>query len=223
MAGKRVKNTRLDDPGVVKISRRHFLEGAAVTAAAAAISSLPAACKSSTLSDTTEPTDTSQTTTPAQSSTGPFTYTPVAASPPVITISGTSCTVATDRLYSPEHVWVLSLPNNKAVLGITQTMYEILYRPYRVEISPVGTTLAKGDGFSTMEGYKIASEISSPVSGVIIDMNRLAVGFMGEDGAIQALTDSYKTGWMIVVQLSNPAELNSLLKPEDYIKLVKSK
>jgi glycine cleavage system H protein len=221
MAGKRAKDAWPDKPKPVKISRRRFLKSVAMTAVGATIANLPAACKSSAVSETTEPNTTPQTTSFSQSSTGPFAYTPPAISPPVITVSGTSCTVATDRLYSPEHVWVLPLPNNRAVLGISQTMYEILYRPYRVETSPIGTKLAKGDGFSSMEGYKMAAEIASPVSGVIIDMNRLAVGYMGEDGAIQALTDSYKTGWMIVVQLSNTAELGSLLKPEDYIKQVK--
>ena len=221
MAGNKAQDTGLDKFDTVKFSRRRFLKSVAVTAVGASLANLPAACNSSAVSETTEPNTTSQTTSPSQTSTGPFAYTPVAASPPVITVSGTSCTVATDRLYSPEHVWVLSLPGNRAVLGITQTMYEILYRPYRVETSPIGTMLAKDDGFSSMEGYKMAAEIASPVSGVIIDMNKLAAGYMGEDGAIQALTDSYKTGWMIVVQLSKPAELASLLKPEDYIKQLK--
>ncbi len=209
-----------------KYSRRQVLKGIAIAGAGVVIANLPASCKSSSTTQATDsqPT-TSDSTNPTSGSTNPnlpFTYTPAKSSPPLITIADTSCTVATDRLYSEDHVWVLTLSNNRAVMGITQTLYEIIYRPYRVETSDVGTVLSKGDTFSTMEGYKMTVEVVSPVSGTIVDMNRLAVGSMGEDGAIQALTDSYKTGWMVVVQLSKPSELNNLLSPQDYIKSVKS-
>jgi len=80
--------------------------------------------------------------------------------------------------------------------------------------------LAYGDAFGTIEGWKMTADLLTPVSGTLIGRNILAIGFVGEDGVISALQDHYRGAWMIVVQLSKPAELNSLLTAQQYAALV---
>jgi len=149
-----------------------------------------------------------------------YSYVPPTALPPLITVTGTTCTVATDRLYSKEHIWVKSLSSDTVVMGITHTMVKILDSPYRCSLSQVGITLANGDAFGTIEGWKMTADLLTPVSGTLIGRNILAIGFVGEDGVISALQDHYRSAWMIVVQLSKPAELNSLLTAQQYAALV---
>ena len=226
---------------VTEFSRRQVVKGLGLVAAGAAIACLPIGCKSSagSVSDTTAidpatttspdistPLSTSATTTPV--STGaPSTYVPYIPSttkPALITIKGTTCTVATDRLYTAGHVWVKSLPNNFVAAGITVTLYHILYNPYNCSLSPIGTKLAAEDAFGSIEGYKMTTDLLSPVSGTVTDINKSVVGNAGGqgqgDGMLAALADVYGGGWMLVFQLSNPAELGKLLTPQQYATLV---
>jgi glycine cleavage system H protein len=149
-----------------------------------------------------------------------YSYSPPSALPPLIEVPGTSCTVATDRLYSLEHVWVKSISGDMVVIGITHTMVTILDDPFKCELCEVGTMLNKDESFGNIQGWKVTADIITPVSGRVIDRNILAIGFVGEDGVISALQDHYRKAWMIVLQLTNPAELNSLLTPQQYVERV---
>ncbi len=217
---------------VTEFSRRQVLTGLGLVAAGAAIVSLPIGCKSSTgtASDTTavEPATTDPaTTTQGSTDVSPSTYVPYVPSttkPGLIIIEGTTCSVATDRLYTPGHIWVKSLSNSFVVVGITYTMYHILYNPYNCSLSPIGTKLAAEDAFGSIEGYKMTTDLLSPVSGTVTDLNKLVMGNAGGQGAgdsmLAALADVYGGGWMAVFQLSNPAELSKLLTPQQYATLV---
>ena len=229
---------------VTKFSRRQVLKSAGIMAAGAAISSISLAsgCKPSSSNSTGKDTGVNPTTSsslPTSSFTAPtsvaptstipvasttattgYSYVPPTTFPPLITVTGTQCTVATDRLYSKEHLWVKALSSTTVVMGITHTMVKILDNPYRLSLSQVGTMLANGDAFGTIEGWKMTADLLTPVSGTLIGRNILAIGFVGEDGVISALQDHYRGAWMIVVQLSKPAELNSLLTAQQYAALV---
>jgi glycine cleavage system H protein len=107
------------------------------------------------------------------------------------------------------------------VIGISYSMFEILYNPWKCSLSKPGTSLAKGDNFGAIEGYKMAADLISPVSGTVVQINPLVVGIVDTaDGALIALADPYNQGWMMVIQLSKPAELNSLLTPQKYASFV---
>jgi len=225
-----------------EFSRRQVLKSMGIAAAGAAISCLPIACRSdaATNSDKTDvnpgnetsqgiTTPATNSTVPDPSSTGnpPSTYSqyiPPNTQPSLITIQGTTCTVATDRYYSADNIWIKPLPNNFVVMGISVTMYHILYNPYRCSLSPIGTSLAKQDGFGTIEGYKMTADLLSPVSGTVTDFNKLVVGNAGGqgqgDGMLPALADAYRGGWMIVIQLSDPSELGKLLTAQQYATFV---
>ena len=227
---------------VTEFSRRQVLKSLGLVAAGAAISYLPIGCKSSAMSasDTTAinpttttspaistPMTTSATTIPVSTGVPPSTYAhyvPPTTKPTLITIQDTTCTVATDRLYSAGHIWVKSLPNNFVVMGITFTLYHILYNPYNCSLSPIGTKLAAQDTFGSIEGYKMTTDLLSPVGGTVTDFNKLVVGNAGGqgqgDGMLAALADVYGGGWMVVFQLSDPPELSKLLTPQQYATLV---
>lgn len=241
--GRKIQGKR-DIFRVTKFSRRQVLKSAGIIAAGAAVSSIPlvSGCKPSSSNSTANGTDVNPPNSPsppASSSTAPtsvapiltipvantaattgYSYVPTTAPPPLITVTDTQCTVATDRLYSTEHIWVKSLSGTTVVMGITHTMVKILENPFKLALSPINTTLAKEDPFGTIEGWKMTADLLTPVSGILIGRNILAIGFVGEDGLISALQDHYRGAWMIVVQLSKPAELNSLLTAQQYAALV---
>jgi glycine cleavage system H protein len=234
---------------VTRFSRRQVLISAGIVTALSAMSSfVKLECKPSKGSKTAEGTDVHPPTTSVSPTSSPtelitvvtasttpitfntptanatsfisYSYSPQSTLPPLIEVPGTSCMVANDRLYSLEHVWVKSLAGDMAVIGITQTMVTILDDPFKCELCEVGTMLNKDESFGNIQGWKVTADIITPVSGRVIDRNILVIGFVGEDGVISALQDHYRKAWMIVIQMTNPAELDSLLTPQQYVERV---
>lgn len=161
------------------------------------------------------------TTTPPTDTTTSFVYTPPTVLPPVITITGTTCTVATDRVYSEDSIWVKTLADNRAVLGITTSMEEILYEPFNISLPKVGTVLASGDTFGQIEGYKMTSDMICPVSGEVIQVNEFLLSEVDQGALLEPVVDDpYNSGWLMVMQLSNPDELNSLMSPQSYAAMI---
>jgi glycine cleavage system H protein len=67
----------------------------------------------------------------------------------------------------------------------------------------------------------MAADLIIPVSGTVLQINPLVVGIVDTaDGALIDLADPYNRGWMMVIQLSKPAELNNLLTAKQYASLV---
>jgi len=80
-----------------------------------------------------------------------------------------------------------------------------------VELPDVGRKVKAGDVCAVVESVKTASDIYSPVSGEILEANRLVV----EDPAL-VNSEPHDSGWFYKIKLSNLAELNALLSPEKY-------
>ena len=153
--------------------------------------------------------------------TGVYSYIPPTTLPELLPIAGTTCVVAADRSYSTDNIWVKSLPGNIAVMGITTTMVEILYNPYKLWLSQVGTTLTEDDAFGGIEGFKMSADLITPVSGKVIQINDALISLAKQGMPIDAIiNDPYNSGWMTVVQLSNSSELSNLVTPQKYIELV---
>jgi len=139
-------------------------------------------------------------------------------------VPGTECTVATDRLYSRDHLWVKTVATNIVVIGITTTLEEILGEPYKISDPEVGSVLVQGDVFVTVEGFKISADLSSPVSGTIVQFNDYLKTWMTQGQIIEPLVnDEYRNGWLIVIQLNKPDELKTLLTAQQYRDLVSKK
>jgi glycine cleavage system H protein len=118
--------------------------------------------------------------------------------------------IPTDLKYSKTHEWV-RVSGNIATVGITDHAQHELTDVVFVELPEVGRKVKAGDACAVVESVKTANDIYSPVSGEITEANKLVV-------AEPALVNSepYAEGWFYRIKLSNPAELNALLTPEQY-------
>ena len=113
------------------------------------------------------------------------------------------------------------MPANVVIIGISSTMVEMLGEPHKISLSPVGTPLSVDDAFGSIEGFKMATDLLTPVSGTIIEIDDWLVAQSGDLGVIAQINDDpYRSGWMIAVQLSKPAELSALLTSQQYINLL---
>jgi glycine cleavage system H protein len=81
-----------------------------------------------------------------------------------------------------------------------------------------------GDAFGTIEGFKVAADLVSPVGGTIVQNNEFLKGWMVQGQIIEPLVnDPYNSGWIIAIQLSKPDELKALMTALQYRDLVGKK
>jgi glycine cleavage system H protein len=112
--------------------------------------------------------------------------------------------------YAKSHEWV-RITGDVATVGITDHAQHELTDVVFVELPQPGRKIKAGEACAVVESVKTASDLYSPVSGEITEVNKAVV-----DNPALVNTDPYGTGWFYKVKLSNPAELNSLLGPEQY-------
>ena len=122
--------------------------------------------------------------------------------------------VPSNLKYSNDHEWV-SVEGNIATIGITDFAQSQLGDIVFVDIPTLDETLAAGDVFGSIEAVKTVSDAFTPVSGKVIEMNEALDG----DPAL-VNKDAYGEGWMIKIEMSDPAEVDALLSAEDYEKLI---
>ena len=127
--------------------------------------------------------------------------------------------------YTAEHEWIrISDDGKTATIGITDHAQNQLGDIVYVAVEPVGTTVVKDDPFGEVEAVKATSDLFMPVSGTIIAHNAEVASEIdsNEDPPKPHLVneDAYGQGWMIQVELSNPAELDDLLSVDDYAAMV---
>lgn len=115
-----------------------------------------------------------------------------------------------DLKYSKEHEWV-RVEGNQATIGITDFAQDELGDIVYVELPAVGTELVTDSTFGTVESVKTVSDLFAPVSGKVVQVNGAL-----EDTPEKVNESPYQDGWMITVELSNPAELNALLDAAGY-------
>jgi glycine cleavage system H protein len=122
--------------------------------------------------------------------------------------------VPSDLKYTKSHEWV-RVSGDTATVGITDHAQHELTDIVFVEVPDVGRKINAGEACAVVESVKTASDIYSPVSGEILEANKLAVA----DPAL-VNSDPYDAGWFFKIKLSNAAELNALLSPDDYKKQI---
>lgn len=115
-----------------------------------------------------------------------------------------------DLLYSREHMWT-RIEGSVATIGITDYAQEELGEIYSVELPDIDTYIEQDEPFGTIESSKTILELISPVSGDIININE---DLSDDLGIINS--DPYNTGWMIVVEMNNLSELDTLLDSMEY-------
>ena len=112
--------------------------------------------------------------------------------------------------YTKEHEWV-KLESNIATIGITDYAQGELGDVVFVEMPKVGAKVAQMQPFGVIEAVKAVSEMFSPVSGEVAEINSK---LETEAGVINK--DPYGEGWIIKVKVSNPAEIDNLLTADKY-------
>ena len=119
-----------------------------------------------------------------------------------------------DLKYAKSHEWV-RVQDGIAVVGITDHAQKELTDIVFVELPAVGRTVKAGEPCAVVESVKTASDIYSPLSGKIMEVNPAVVE---NPGFVNAEPDG--GGWFFKLELSQPGELAGLLSPEDYRKQV---
>lgn len=115
--------------------------------------------------------------------------------------------------YSKEHEWV-RVQGDRAVIGITAHAANELGDVVFVDLPQVGATLKQFVVFGAVESVKAVSDLFSPISGSVLARNE-ALSTAPE--SINA--DPYGSGWLLEIQLGDPAELNLLLDAAGYDQL----
>jgi glycine cleavage system H protein len=115
-----------------------------------------------------------------------------------------------DLRYTEEHEWV-RLEGDEVVVGITDHAQDALTDIVYVELPEVGTSVAAGDGFGSVESVKSVSEIFAPLSGDLSAVNEAL------DDAPELINDDpYGTGWIVRMRLEDNGVLGDLLDAAGY-------
>lgn len=121
--------------------------------------------------------------------------------------------------YTEEHEWIRVEGGQIAYIGITDFAQGELDELVYIEVDTVGETLDKGDVFGTVEAVKTTSDLYMPVSGKVLEFNSKLDESDGDDPTL-VNRDPYGDGWIVKVQMTNPAELDELLDAKAYQAIV---
>lgn len=117
--------------------------------------------------------------------------------------------------YTKDHEWIQLLDNNIAKIGITDFAQQELGDIVFIDINAAGKALKAEEVFGTVEAVKTVSDLYLPVAGTIIEVNESL-----NDRPESVNTDPYNEGWMIKLQVDNPADLDALMTAAAYEALV---
>ncbi len=119
-----------------------------------------------------------------------------------------------DLKYSKEHEWI-KVEGTTGVVGITDFAQKELGDIVYVDIEAVGKNVAQDAVFGTVEAVKTVSDLFIPVSAKVLEKNSAL------DNAPELVnSDPYGEGWMVKIEITNPAELDGLMDAEAYKSLI---
>ena len=118
--------------------------------------------------------------------------------------------------YSEEHEWI-TIEGNTGTVGITDFAQEQLGDIVFAEVTKANEEVTKDEEVAVVESVKAASDIFSPVSGLISEVNVLL-----EDTPETINSDPLENGWIFKITITNPDELDDLMDLDSYNKFVVS-
>jgi glycine cleavage system H protein len=118
--------------------------------------------------------------------------------------------IRTDLRYHQEHEWV-RVSGEKATVGISHFAQDALGDIVFLEMPDVGTKVTAGQQIGEIESTKTTSTLYSPVSGLLVELNQ---DLKAHPEVINS--DPYGKGWVAVIELSNPSEVDSLMTAAQY-------
>ncbi len=119
-----------------------------------------------------------------------------------------------DLKYTKEHEW-LKVEGNLATVGITDYAQDSLGDVVYVELPQEGGAVTKNEPFGVVESVKAVSDLYSPVSGSVSEVNDAII-----DSPEAINEDPYGDAWMIKVEISNRGDLDDLMTADEYQKYV---
>ena len=119
-----------------------------------------------------------------------------------------------DLRYTKEHEWV-RMEGNVATIGITDHAQDSLGDIVYLELPSDGAVVTKDETFGVVESVKAVSDLYSPISGTVIEINDALV-----DSPEVINGDPYGDAWMLKVEMNSPAEIKELLTADEYKKYV---
>ncbi len=116
--------------------------------------------------------------------------------------------------YTQEHEWI-KVDGDIVTIGITSYAKEALGELVYVESPEVGDDITKGDDFAVVESVKVASEVYSPVSGSIVEVNSAL------QDEPEIMKDSLNAGWIVKIKIRDTSELKDLMDEAAYDEYIK--
>ena len=117
--------------------------------------------------------------------------------------------------YSKEHEWI-KLDGEEATIGITKHATEMLGDIVFAELPEKGSNVDKDGTAGVVESTKAASDVYTPVSGVVIDTNQVIV-----DDPSKINEDPEESAWFFKLKIKDKSEMDSLMSKEEYEKFAK--
>jgi len=117
--------------------------------------------------------------------------------------------------YTQEHEWICPESKNKGKVGLADYAQSQLGDIVFLDLPVPGTQVGQGQKMGEVESVKAVSDIFAPVSGQIVETNRTVID---EPGLVNR--DPYGAGWLVVLELSKPSELDALMDSDKYDEFV---
>lgn len=122
--------------------------------------------------------------------------------------------VRDDLKYTKTHEWV-KIERNVARIGITDHAQSELTDVVFVELPETGKEVKKGEEVCTIESVKSVAEVYSPLTGKIVNVNKEL-----ENSPEKLNKSPYDEGWLFEIEIKDEKEIDDLLSPDDYRKLI---
>lgn len=125
--------------------------------------------------------------------------------------------VPEENYYTKDHEWA-QVDENVVTVGITDYAQDTLGEIVYVELPEEGQKVTQGEPFGVVESVKAVSDLISPVSGTVIEINS---GLPDNPGTLN--DDPFNDGWLVRIEMDSEKELANLMRAPDYKKLTQKK
>jgi glycine cleavage system H protein len=92
--------------------------------------------------------------------------------------------------------------------------------PNKLSLPLLGDVITRDSAFAQIEGSKLSVDVVTPISGTVIQVNEFLLGFNKMYELEPLMNSAYNGGWMVVVQMSKPEELKSMISAQAYLDLI---
>ena len=120
-----------------------------------------------------------------------------------------------DLRFLKSHEWARVEGDGKVTVGISDHAQGLLGDLVYVELPTIGDRVEAGNACAVVESVKAASDVYSPVTGKVVEVNAAL-----SDKPETINEDAYGDGWIFVLEIEEPGELNELLDPDAYAELL---